>query len=207
MSAPLPCVAAYTDAARSVADLVGRIEGRWDAPALGAWDLRSLVGHTSRALVTVLTYVERPAATEDITSPEAYYALLPSMTGEGTDSGAVAERGRQAGAALGEDPAAAFRDLVDRTVARLDGADPAMLIETIAGGMRLDSYLPTRTVELVVHGDDIARATSLPVTFTTSARADAAAVLARTGVALGHGIELLAALTGRAPLPPGFSAV
>lgn len=202
------CLTTYSDAARIVADLVDRIDDdRWDEHALGEWDLRSLVGHTSRAMVTVLTYVDRPASHEDVSSPEGYYALLPSMTGESTSAASVAERGRQAGVALGDEPAAAFRALVEQVVDRLADADPAMLVETIAGGIRLDSYVPTRTVELVVHGLDIARATGLDVTFPTTALADSAAVLARTGVALGRGPALLDALTGRAPLPTDFSAV
>ncbi len=208
MTAPFASVVTYTEAAATVAELVDRVgDDLWESPALGEWDMRALVGHTSRAMVTVLTYIERPAETEDITSPEGYYALMPSMTGEGVNSSAVAERGRQAGAALGENPAAAFRDLVDRVVARLADAGPDALIQTIAGGMRLDSYLPTRTVELVVHGLDIARAAALDVSFSPTVVADSAAVLARTGVALGRGVELLDALTGRASLPPGFSAV
>ena len=196
----------YADAARTVTALVERIPpDAWDAPALGEWDLRSLVGHTSRAFVTVLTYLERPAAREDLPDAEGYYALLPS--GGGVDQGAVAQRGRDAGVALGEDPAAAFRDLADRAVAAARAADPDALIETIAGGLRVASYVPTRTVELVVHGHDIATATGLDVAFPEATVAGVAALLARTGVRLGHGPAILHALTGRAPLPPGFSVV
>jgi hypothetical protein len=54
-------VIAYADAAATAADLVARIdEHLWSAPGLGEWDLRALVGHTSRAMVTVLTYLDRP---------------------------------------------------------------------------------------------------------------------------------------------------
>jgi uncharacterized protein (TIGR03083 family) len=198
----------YADAATTVTELVARIPpGAWDAPALGEWDLRSLVGHTSRAFVTVLTYLQRPAAHEDVPDAEGYYALLPSATGEGADQGAVAQRGRAAGVALGDDPAAAFRDLADRAVAAARAADPDAVIETIAGGLRVASYLPTRTVELVVHGQDIATATGLDVAFSEATLAGVAALLARTGVRLGHGRAILDALTGRAPLPPGFSVV
>ena len=147
----------YAEAAQVVTELVGRVPpDAWDAPALGEWDLRSLVGHTSRAFVTVLTYLERPADTEDIDSPEGYYALMSSMTGEGIDQSAVAQRGRDAGVALGDDPAAAFATLAERAVAATRAADPDALITTIAGGMRVASYVPTRTIELVVHGYDIA---------------------------------------------------
>lgn len=199
---------AYADAAETVVDLVRRIpDGAWDDPGLGEWDLRALVGHTSRAFVTVLTYLERPAGREDIDSPEGYYALLPSMTGEGIDQAGVARRGRDAGAALGDDPAAAFADLAGRAVAAARAADPDALITTIAGGLRVSSYVPTRTVELVVHGHDIAAATGLEPTFSDAVVADVVALLARTGVRLGHGAVLLRALTGRATTPPGFTVV
>jgi uncharacterized protein (TIGR03083 family) len=201
-------LAAYAQAAATAADVVAGIDkGLWAGPGLGEWDLRALVGHTSRAMLTVLTYLDRPPRTEDIASPEAYYALLSAQTGEGADAAAVVQRGRQAGEALGADPAAAFRDLADRAIARLAAADPDDLIETIAGGIRVGSYVPTRTVELVVHGLDIAAAIDAPAGFSDIALAEAAAVLARTGVELGQGPTLLAALTDRAPLPPGFSTV
>ena len=198
----------YAEAAQVVTELVGRVPSdAWDAPALGEWDLRSLVGHTSRAFVTVLTYLERPADTEDIDSPEGYYALMPSMTGEGIDQSAVAQRGRDAGVALGDDPAAAFATLAERAVAATRSADPDALITTIAGGMRVASYVPTRTIELVVHGYDIATATGLDVAFSAHTTTQVATVLTRTGVRLGHGPMLLHALTGRGGLPPGFSVV
>lgn len=205
---PSSCVTAYADAATTTADLVAGIDaGVWSGPGLGEWDLRALVGHTSRAMVTVLTYLDRPAHTEDVGSPEAYYALLSAQTGEGADAAAVAQRGRQSGEALGDDPAVAFRELAEQAMARLAAVDPDELIETIAGGIRIRCYVPTRTVELVVHGLDIAAAAGLPVTFSRPTLAEAATVLARTGVELGRGPELLAALTGRAALPPGFSTV
>lgn len=208
MSEAPPFLTAYAEAAEAVAGLTARIPAeRWSGPGLGEWDLRALVGHTSRAIVTVLTYLDRPARSEDIESPEAYYALLSAETGEGADPAAVARRGREAGEALGADPAAAFRRLAEQAVGRLGSADPDALIATIAGGIRVRSYVPTRTVELVVHGLDIARATGLTVAFSGPTLAEAATVLARTAVALGRGPELLFALTGRAPLPPGFTTV
>jgi uncharacterized protein (TIGR03083 family) len=201
-------VTAYTDAARAVVDIVTRIGGdAWSGPGLGEWDLRALVGHTSRAFVTVLSYLDRPAQSEDVISPETYYALLSAQTGGVADAAAVAQRGRQAGEALGADPAAAFRVLADRAVVRVAAADPDAIIETIAGGMRVGAYVPTRTVELVIHGLDIAAATGVPAVFSRHALAEVAVVLARTSVELGQGPELLAALTGRGSLPQGFSTV
>ena len=193
-------------AAATVADLVARIPpDAWTGPGLGVWDLRALVGHTSRALVTVVTYLGRPAAAEEVPTPEAYFLLVARAGGGNAD--AVALRGRDAGAALGDDPAEAFRALVRDAAAALEGAGDDDLITTAAGGMRVTAYLPTRTFELAVHGADIAAAAGLPVDFTPSVLAEAATLAARAAVALGHGPSVLAALTGRSPLPPAFSIV
>ena len=196
----------FLAAAGTVADLVDAIpDTAWDGPGLGEWDLRALVGHTSRSLITVVTYLGQPAATEEVGTPEAYYAMIARAGG--ANSPGVAERGRAAGAALGDEPAVAFRALQADATAALDRATDDDLLTTIVGGMRLAAYLPTRTFELTVHGADIAAATGLPVTFPPAVLAEAAALAARTAVELGRGPAVLAALTGRVALPPGFSVV
>ncbi len=70
-------VATFTSAARSFAELVREIPASaWDGPGLGEWDLRSLVGHTSRSLITVSTYLQRSAEREDIaTAPTRTFEL------------------------------------------------------------------------------------------------------------------------------------
>jgi hypothetical protein len=198
--------AAFLDAAATVADLVSRIpDGAWDGPGLGVWDLRALVGHTGRALVTVATYLARRAPAVEVPTPEAYYVAVARAGGANT--AAIAERGRAAGAALGDVPAPTFRTWLGEAAAALDHAADDDVVPTAAGGMRVVDYLPTRTFELAVHGADIAAATGLPVTFSTAVLADAAVLAARTAVELGRGPALLAALTGRGPLPAGFSVV
>jgi hypothetical protein len=197
---------AFAAAAYDFEELVARIDhDAWIGPGLGEWDLRALVGHTSRSLQTVLEYVDKPALTVALPSPEAYYAVVLSSPAA-VDQAAVVERGRQAGIKLGEDPAAAVRSLVERTLARLDGqAD--VLVETIGGGMWLDAYLPTRTFELVVHGLDIAVATRLDHHPQALALDAALALASRLAILTGHGERVLLALTGRSALPPGFSLV
>ena len=195
----------FARAAEAFATLVERIpDDAWAGPGLGEWDLRSLVGHTSRSLITVQTYLQRPAETEVISTPEHYYGL--TVTFAAADPAAVVERGRQAGIALGDDPGRAVRALLADVLPRVRVAgDP--VIETIVGGMRLSTYLPTRTFELAVHCFDIARATALSFELPEEVLAEVATLAARSAVAQGKGPELVLALTGRAELPAGFSVV
>ena len=83
--------------------------------------------------------------------PAAYYVAIADI------DPAVADRGRAAGQALGENPAEFVDALAQGVLAQLDTAGNP-LIQTAAGGMRLESYLSTRTFELVVHSLDIAAA-------------------------------------------------
>jgi uncharacterized protein (TIGR03083 family) len=193
----------FGEAARAYADLVAGITpGQWTAPGLGEWDLRALVGHTSRSLITVETYLGQPAPTEDLTSPAAYLAAIATV-----DPASVADRGRAAGQALGSDPTGFVRALVDRVLPLVTGDDDP-LITTVGGGMRLRQYLPTRTFELVVHGLDIARAAGLPAPdYSAGLLTEVLQLAAAAAVLGGRGHELLLGLTGRAPLSPDFSIV
>jgi uncharacterized protein (TIGR03083 family) len=193
----------YAEAARAFVDLVGAIPAdAWNGPGLGEWDLRALVGHTSRSLITVETYLDRPALQEDVPSAAAYYVETARY-----DPAAAAARGREAGQALGDDPPQAVQSIVARVLPIVEGADD-LLISTIAGGMYLRNYLPTRTFELVVHGLDIAAAAGLSApAYSDRLLAEVAEVAAGSAVLLGRGVELIRALTGRAALPDGFSVV
>lgn len=198
----------FASAATAFAALVHRLPDRWDGPGLGDWDLRALVGHTSRSLITVSTYVQAPAERADIGDAVEYYVRMRAYA---ADLGAadVLERGRQAGRDLGSDPAASVDELAARALADVEaatagGADP--LIAVIGGlGIPLSAYLHTRIFELVVHGLDIARATGVEFVVPADALADATVLATRVALALGHGAAVLEALTGRASLPAGFS--
>jgi uncharacterized protein (TIGR03083 family) len=193
----------YAAAARAFVDLVGRLPGTaYDGPGLGDWDLRALVGHTARALVTVRTYLDQPADDVTVESAADYLALA---TRTATDPAAVLERGRAAGAALGDDPAASVRDLAEEVLAKVAAFGDGYVLTTIAGPMRLVDYLPTRTFELVVHGLDIGRATGLDPAYPEPLVAQAVALAGQVAVRTGRGPDLLLALTGRQPL--GFSVV
>lgn len=195
----------FVQAAHGVVDLVGQIDdSAWDSPGLGEWDLRALVGHTSRSFITVIEYVDRPVDRQELASPEAYYLAAAEFAG--ADQAAVVERGRQAGAALGPAPAARLADLATAAIDRLRD-QPDVLMHTIVGGMWLSAYLPTRTFELVVHGVDIARAIEADFTPADDVLAATTALAARVAVRAGDGVTVLRALTGRGALGSDFSVV
>ncbi|WP_129337333.1 maleylpyruvate isomerase N-terminal domain-containing protein [Cellulomonas endophytica] len=195
---------AFADAAEAFVRTVALVGDRWDAPGLGTWDVRALVGHTGRSLLTVEAYLARPAAAVEVPSATAYYVATSALAA----SAEVEARGRAAGADLGEDPAAAVGVLAARVVPLVAAADGDGLLTTAAGGMRLRDYLPTRTVELVVHTADLALALGLPPDPPPAAAREALAVLAELAVTTGRAGPLLLAATGRpGALPPGFSVL
>jgi hypothetical protein len=176
---------AFADAAGWFVATTALVGDRWTAPGLGTWDVRGLVGHTSRSLLTVETYLARPAAAVDVPAPADYYA----------------------GAALGEDPAAAVAEIAARVLPLVGSRDGTELVTTIAGGMRLRDYLPTRTFELAVHTCDLARALDLPLDVPAAAAAQALALVTELAVAGGLAGPLLLAATGRPGPPAGWSVL
>ena len=195
---------AFAEAAAYFVATVARVPADgWDRPGLGEWSVRALVGHTSRALLTVETYLDAGAERVDVPGPVEYF-LVGLAT---ADHGAIAERGRQAGAALGDDPPGAVRALTERVVARVQRAADTDLVGTSAGGMTLMAYLPTRVFELAIHTLDLAAALgvagSLPDA-TAAVTLDLVAALARRR---GRDTDLLLAATGRGALPMGYTVL
>jgi uncharacterized protein (TIGR03083 family) len=197
-------VEVYRAAAHGFADLVRSIPAdRFDGPGLGEWDLRALVGHTARSLVTVITYLDMPADRVEISGPEEYYRKAAAVAA--AEGAGVLERGRRAGADLGDDPAAAVDALVSEALTKLDGRHDELIAVLGGAGMHLFAYLPTRIFELAVHGLDIADATGIDFVMPQDVQLAATTLAARIAVTLGHGPSVLLALTGRAPLPQPFS--
>ena len=188
--------ATYLEVAGSFADLVAALPAELAGPGLGNWDLRALVGHASRSLVTVSEYLRRPAPSVAVETAADYVAGLASAVS--SDPG-VDRRGVEAGELLGDDPAGAVRLLLDAVTDDLARADPEQVITTYAGGMRLRDYLPTRSFELVVHGLDIASAVPVRWTPPAAALAEAVAIAAEVAVRRGEGTVLLRLITGREP--------
>ena len=138
----------------------------WSRPALGEWDVRALVGHTSRALSTVDTYLAKGGGAPQLDDPIEYFlAVLADPSDPERRArldAAVAERGQQAGAELGENPAGAVTQLAERVVTLVRARAADTPVATPAGTMTLSTYLPTRSFELTLHTLDLTRAIDLP---------------------------------------------
>jgi uncharacterized protein (TIGR03083 family) len=194
---------AFADAAGWLVRTTALVGDRWAEPGLGEWDVRALVGHTSRSLLTVEAYLARPADSAEVPSAADYFRATRAMAADP----AVAARGRDAGTTLGEDPAAAVAEIAGRVVPVVDALDGGTLLTTIAGGMRLEDYLPTRTFELAVHTSDLARALDAPLDVPATAATQALQLVTELAVRDGRAGPLLLAATGRSGLPPGWSVL
>jgi hypothetical protein len=191
--------AAFAEAADWLVDATSAVGDRWTEPALGVWDLRALVGHTSRALVTVIDCVAgAPPRCLELAGAADYVGGVPDFPPERHER--IAESGVEAGAALGHDPVATVRELAARAVAAIRNQPDDRLVATGLGSMRLADYLDARAFELVVHVGDIWHALGADsVEPPPAAAAVALEVLSATAIRRHVVADVVAVLTGRAP--------
>ena len=195
----------YREAADFFVETVRRVPNdQWDAPALGVWSVRSLVGHASRALLIVEQFSKVPPASIDIEDSVDYYQR--AFTGAGTNE-RIAERGHQTGEELGPDPARAVADMRDRVLGLVDSLPDDHPLGTLIGGIRLIDYLPGRTTELVVHTLDLAVALGIEARPPRQALSDTHHLLADLALESGHGPSFALAATGRGLLRGRFSVI
>jgi len=201
---------AYEGAATTLAETASKVgPSQWLEPGLGEWTLRGLVGHASRALLTVESYLARPAPKIDLERSVDYYLQVKAQTRGGlNDPAAIAARGREAGDALGADPAGAVRDIAARVLPLVARTGDAVIVGTPVGGMRLIDYLPSRVFELAVHTLDLGKALGLAVTLPPPTATLTLQLMAELAAEQpGLAAPLLLAATGRGPLPGGYTVL
>lgn len=124
------------DAAEAFVALVSEIpHDAWDLPALGVWDVRSLVGHTARAVTTVLDYLNDPAASAELRSAAEY--LAAGFRADRSIHDAVAARGVEAGHELGDEPGEVIETMIERLRVALAATSDDVVIRTRFGAIRL----------------------------------------------------------------------
>ncbi|MEV0908809.1 maleylpyruvate isomerase family mycothiol-dependent enzyme [Streptomyces hokutonensis] len=115
---------------------------------LGEWTVRELVAHIGMAVTAVHRALDRPAP------PTQDAVLLDWPFATAASSSAIADFTHKL-AAQNPDLDAYLADIEQTLTERLDTNPGTRLLETNAGAMPLADYLVTRTVELVVHTDDL----------------------------------------------------
>lgn len=197
----------FEGAATGALEVVSRVtHDDLQRPGLGVWTVRDLIGHTARAFLTIETYLGTPSSPEATQLPgsiEYFRAALGSVTAGNADE--VAERGRAAGRALGDQPVTGLADVAQRVRALVAATPDDAPVATPFGTMTLASYLPTRAFEITVHGLDLAAALETPAPQSLTRTAPHALALCTGLAAPDLAVQALLALTGRRPLPQGFS--
>lgn len=149
----------------------GLTEAQLAAPAgLPGWDVHALVVHIARQVEAVAGVVAAPAPAKadlDLTTWARIAGPLDADTREAAGETADA-------AARLEEAARGLAGVLDEAVA------PERLVAITLGAMRSTDFLVTRLVELVVHSDDLAAATGVPVPLERQAVAAVVRLLADT---------------------------
>ncbi|MGC9500613.1 sterol carrier family protein [Streptomyces sp. WG7] len=115
---------------------------------LGEWTVRELVAHVG----AVLTAVDRLLGEPEPARQDGRLLDWPFAIAADADAIAATARGL---AAEHPDPDAHLADVERRFTERLDAHPGSRLLPTGAGALPLADYVVTRTVELVVHTDDL----------------------------------------------------
>ncbi|MGW5128182.1 sterol carrier family protein [Streptomyces sp. NPDC004069] len=141
---------------------------------LGDWTVRDLVAHVGMALSAVGRLLDRPEpAKQD-------GALHDWPSAIGADAPAIAAHAREL-AEGNPDPVAHLEAAERDFTAALAGHPGTRLLDTRAGALPLADYVVTRTVELVVHTDDLnAAVPGLDIPYDRQALATATRLLADT---------------------------
>ena len=193
---------AYLESAEFFAGLVDGVDAdAWEKHALGQWTLRDLAGHTYRSISTVVGYSEKPAPQVDVESSTQWIVNVR----QNANPDRVAELGRSAGLEIMDNPQMMVRGFLSMARDRVNDLDEDFILATPQGGMRLIDYLQLRTMELVIHGSDFARALGVEAIPPASGMQVALQVLTGVAVAEGRGSDLASALTGRTALPIGYN--
>lgn len=194
----------YKQAVATFLDVLNQVRPeQWDRPALGEWNVRELAGHTARALATVIEFADTNAERVDVDSPAAYYRTALGAPGVNKR---VAERGHDAGRALGPDPLGVIRPAAERALSTLEGVSDDARWTVNVGGMWAADYLPTRVMELTIHTLDLAQAIGYDAQTGREAMEVVLHLLADLAVDSPHAGALALVATGR-PAPGPFTVL
>lgn len=185
---------------RDVVDEIGAHQ--WEKPALGEWTVRDLVGHTSRSLTALSSILDNPGGSVDISSPAQHYRV--SLADKRIHA-TIAERGRQAGLDLGQNPAQVIHEASENVTRLMKGIAESTVVQYNNGGITLADYLATRVIEIAVHSLDLAKALGLETKPSDELLRFVLRLLADLALDSDCGGDMALIATGRIPAKGHFS--
>jgi uncharacterized protein (TIGR03083 family) len=174
---------------------------QWDKPALGVWTMRELVGHINGGVSGIERALGNPVDKAELRDIDYYLKAFAAANVHEN----VAQGGRNAGAALGDDPVATVEANVARVLSLVAERPGDGAYKIFVGTMTLGDFLAPRTLELVIHTLDVARAAGIDAQPPKLALQTTMRLLADLSVETGMAVDLALAATGRDTLPQGFS--
>lgn len=178
-------------------------------PGLGSWSVLELMAHATRAFLTIRQMVAAgssstpPEGSRLLATPADYFLALPD---DPVVHEQIAQRGVEAVAALGADPVAGAVMIAREVLTQVEMTPDDALIVHSTGHADFIVYLPTRTLELVVHTVDLQRATGQEIRVDRVALQDTLHMLVDTADRADP-VALLLALTGRQQLPASYNVL
>ncbi|MBA2529287.1 MAG: maleylpyruvate isomerase N-terminal domain-containing protein [Euzebyales bacterium] len=162
----MPELDAFVEECTAVdATLAGVPTDAWVRPALGEWDLSQLVAHLVRGAGRVAVYLDEPAGGPPGVDRVTYWHYDADLESPGVARRAVEEAAKVDAETLPALFAESWRSSAER--ARELAADH--VLPTLRGAMRLDEYVATRVLEVVVHHADVRTVLDLPPVATPAA--------------------------------------
>lgn len=171
----------------------------WLKPGLGVWNVRELAVHASRAWLTTLQYTAEPASLS-LHRPVDYYLAVLNLPGDLHTR--VAETSIEQAASVDDSVPVYASALYREASAVVDNTPDDQVIASLAGGIRLIDYLPSRVLEMVTHGIDIHDALGSEPEVPVSAMSVSLELLSQIAaerLPADQSAGLVRALTGRAP--------
>lgn len=141
---------------------------------LGDWTVRELAGHIAMAVGAISRNLDQPESGKQSGKREVALLDWPFATA-GLAGGISDDTKEIAGSA---EPEELYARTATRIAELLPAAPDDRLLPTRVGVMRLGDFLVTRTVELVVHTDDLNEATGLDIPYDRQALAACTRLLA-----------------------------
>jgi uncharacterized protein (TIGR03083 family) len=166
-------VSAFRTAGEWFADLAGRddVALRWGDPsALSGYSIGGLVGHVTAAIAWLgpLLDTANPGGSVPVWSVGRYLAPFPVRRQEDLDGPlhrAARTQGERSAQRGPKETVTRSAERFDAVATRLAAENLDRVIDlrpTLPGAIRLDDFIRTRVVELVVHGDDLAVSVGVP---------------------------------------------